>query len=169
MDFPIYPSSERTVSFVTPFRRFVVNIKTFYCTIPQALRASSLYTREPLPCPIFHPLTIHQTVRQIPICRGVNPSWIPKKRLSVIIDGKSGNGKYFLQSDTKKSGFPPETLRRKATLFVLEFFLTAGSRTASRKYPRCPRPGCPFLPIGQRGRICEAAGQSSSGTRSRRS
>ena len=67
VDFPIYPSSERTVSFVTPFRRFVVNIKTFYCTIPQALRASSLYTREPLLCPIFHPLTIHQTARQIPI------------------------------------------------------------------------------------------------------
>ena len=67
VDFPIYPSSERTVSFVTPFRRFVVNIKTFYCTIPQALRASSLYTREPLPCPIFHPHTIQQIAQQIPI------------------------------------------------------------------------------------------------------
>ena len=30
---------------------------------------SSPYTGEPLTRPIFHPLTIHQTARQIPICR----------------------------------------------------------------------------------------------------
>ena len=57
VDFPVCPSSERIALYLIPFRRFSLRIGSFHCTIPQSLRDSSLYTREPLPRPIFHPLT----------------------------------------------------------------------------------------------------------------
>ena len=38
--------------FCEPSRKTIVLIERLYCTIPQSLRASSLYTREPLPRPI---------------------------------------------------------------------------------------------------------------------
>ena len=47
VDFHIPPSSERTVSFMAPFRRSVAFTILLYRTIPQSLRDSSLYTREP--------------------------------------------------------------------------------------------------------------------------
>ena len=52
--------------FCEPSRQAIVLIERLYCTIPQSLCDSSLYTREPLPRPIFHPRTIRQTALQIP-------------------------------------------------------------------------------------------------------
>ena len=102
-DFPGCPSSERTMSvlppilpmhrqngkiqpqnrFCEPSRQAIVLIERLYCTIPQSLRDSSLYTREPLPRPIFHPRTIRQTARQIPIFRcksfSMKPPWGEQK------------------------------------------------------------------------------------------
>ncbi len=99
-DFPVCPSSERIMSVLPPFCRGAVKTERFYRkvvsanlfadtlpkskglyrTIPQSLRDSSLYTREPLACPIVHPHTVGQTVQQIPnlsLCR-VKP--VCKKR-----------------------------------------------------------------------------------------
>ena len=73
-DFPVCPSSERTMSVLPPFCRGAIKTGRFYRkvvsanlfadtlskskglyrTLPQSLRASYLYTREPLPRPIFH-------------------------------------------------------------------------------------------------------------------
>ena len=44
-------SSERTALFFVPFRPSAVKIEMPYRTIPQSLRDSSLYTREPLGAP----------------------------------------------------------------------------------------------------------------------
>ena len=86
-DFPVCPSSERAMSVLPPFCRCAVKTERFYRkvvsanlfadtlskskglyrTIPQSLRDSSLYTREPWACPIFHPHTVGQTAQQIPI------------------------------------------------------------------------------------------------------
>ena len=66
--------------FREPFRRYTSKVERLYRTIPQSLRDSSLYTREPLACPIVHPHTVGQTVQQIPnlsLCR-VKP--VCKKR-----------------------------------------------------------------------------------------
>ncbi len=106
-------------------------------------------------------MTGNSIARQIPISQSAYEIPYPDC-LNIIIDRKKENGKHFLPGKRQKRAARSESKPLLLTVF------TAGSQTASRKCPRCPRPECPFPPAGQKGRICAAAGQSSSGTRSRR-